>query len=57
MRGAIERVVALDQAQDMLERDIVVVDMRNGTRPTIRLNQPAMNVLRNINDSEPLPGE
>lgn len=34
---ALERVIALDQAEDMLARDIVTVDMRNGERPTLRL--------------------
>lgn len=52
--AALERVMALHQAQDMLSRDITVVDMRNGTRPTIRLNQPALNVLRNTSVLEPL---
>ena len=46
--AAFERVVALDQAQEMLGRDIVVVDMRNAQRPTIRLNRAALNVLRNV---------
>jgi len=34
---AFERVVALDQAQDLLERDVAVVDMRHPSRPTIRM--------------------
>lgn len=34
---ALERVVALSQVQDMLERDLSVVDMRLGDRPTIRI--------------------
>ncbi len=34
---ALERVIALDQAEDMLARDIVVVDMRISARPTLRL--------------------
>ncbi|MCX7300547.1 MAG: cell division protein FtsQ/DivIB [Rhodobacterales bacterium] len=55
--AALQRVIALDEAQDMLARDIAVVDMRIGTRPTIRLNQPAMNVLRNTEQVEPVAGE
>jgi cell division protein FtsQ len=43
---ALERVIALDQAQDMLSRDVGVVDMRNGSRPTLRLNPAAAAVLR-----------
>ncbi len=55
--AALQRVIALDEAQDMLARDIAVVDMRIGTRPTIRLNQPAMNVLRTTELVEPVAGE
>ena len=47
--AAFERVVALNQAQDLLERDVAVVDMRNPTRPTIRLNEQAVANLRQIN--------
>jgi cell division protein FtsQ len=46
---AFERVVALNQAQDLLERDVAVVDMRHPTRPTIRLNEQAVTSLREIN--------
>lgn len=49
--AAFERVVALDQAQEMLARDIAVVDMRNAGRPTIRLNRAAVNVLRNVTET------
>lgn len=34
---ALQRVVALDSAQDMMARDLTIVDMRNPARPTIRL--------------------
>lgn len=46
--AAFERVVALDQAQDLLERDVVVVDMRHTARPTIRLNEQAVANLRDV---------
>ncbi|MHA6263905.1 cell division protein FtsQ/DivIB [Arenibacterium sp. CAU 1754] len=39
---ALERVIALSQAQDMLERDVAVVDMRLGTRPTLRMTSEAI---------------
>lgn len=39
--AAVRRVIALDQAEDMLGRDLAVVDMRNENRPTIRLATPA----------------
>lgn len=38
---AIQRVIVLDQAEDLLGRDIAVVDLRNEMRPTIRLATPA----------------
>ncbi|TNC52954.1 FtsQ-type POTRA domain-containing protein [Rubellimicrobium rubrum] len=43
---ALERVMALHQAQEMLDRDLAVVDLRLGDRPTLRLNPPALATLR-----------
>jgi len=43
---AFERVVALNEAQDLLERDVAVVDMRHASRPTIRMNEAAVTNLR-----------
>lgn len=43
---AFERVVALNQAQELLGRDVSVVDMRHTHRPTVRLNENAVNTLR-----------
>ncbi|WP_333830265.1 cell division protein FtsQ/DivIB [Pararhodobacter sp.] len=45
---ALERVLALDGAQDLLARDVSVVDLRDASRPTIRLSQPAMVELHRI---------
>ena len=39
---ALERVIVLGEVQDMLERDVVVVDMRLADRPTVRMNAPAV---------------
>ena len=50
--AAFERVVALNQAQDLLERDVAVVDVRHPSRPTIRLNENAMANLRQINTDQ-----
>lgn len=44
--AALERVLALDAAQDVLRRDVAVVDMRLPGRPTLRLTGPAINVIR-----------
>ena len=39
---ALERVIALSEAQDLLERNLLVVDMRLAARPTIRLAEAAV---------------
>ncbi|MEH6752046.1 MAG: cell division protein FtsQ/DivIB [Paracoccaceae bacterium] len=39
---ALERVIALGQVHEMLERDLAVVDMRLAARPTIRMNAAAV---------------
>lgn len=49
---ALERLLALDAAEDILARDIVVVDLRNDARPTLRLSQPAW---ASLNGLEPEP--
>ena len=43
--SALQRVVALDSAQDMMGRDLTVVDMRNPARPTIRLGAVSTELL------------
>ncbi len=45
---ALERVIALGQVHDMLERDLSVVDMRLSARPTIRMNAAAAEQWREI---------
>jgi len=39
--SALEQVIALHEAQDLLERDVKVIDMRNAARPTIRMSAAA----------------
>jgi cell division protein FtsQ len=46
--AALDQVLALDQAQDLLARDISHIDMRNPQRPTLRLAEPAVEELRRI---------
>lgn len=48
---AFERVVAMTQAQDLLDRDVAVVDMRHPARPTIRMNEQALTNLRQTSAS------
>jgi cell division protein FtsQ len=43
---ALERVLAMDQALDLLNRDVPVIDLRNPKKPTIRLGTDAMDYLR-----------
>ena len=38
---ALERVIALDGAQDILSRDITRIDMRLGARPTVKMSEHA----------------
>lgn len=44
--AALNRVIELDRAEDLLARDVAVVDLRNDYRPTIRLSAAAMATLR-----------
>ncbi len=49
--AAFDRVVALNAAQDMLDRDVTVVDMRNADRPTLRMNEEAVAAMRRVNET------
>lgn len=46
--SALEQVLALDQAQDLLARDVSHIDMRNPQRPTLRLLPQAVEEMRQI---------
>lgn len=43
---ALERVLALNSLQDILDRDLVAIDMRLKNRPTLRLAAPAVDAMR-----------
>jgi cell division protein FtsQ len=43
---ALERLLALDQAQDLMNRDILTVDLRSNHRPTLRLTPNALADMR-----------
>ena len=45
---ALERVIAMDEAVDMLERDLVTVDLRLPHRPTLRMTDGAVQELQRI---------
>ena len=46
--SALRRVIALHQVEDLLNRDVVIVDMRNGERPVLRLTDEAITELRRL---------
>jgi cell division protein FtsQ len=46
---ALQRVIALNQAQDVMARDLAHVDVRLGQRPTIRMNEAAVEEWWRIN--------
>ncbi len=46
--AALERALALDAADDILARDVVAIDLRDGRRPTLRLGPTAVEFLREI---------
>ena len=51
---ALERVLAVNEVQDLLERDVVAVDMRLAARPTIRMSENAVQEwwrIRQVNGS------
>lgn len=49
---AVEEVIALDKAEDLLARDLTAIDLRNSERPTLRLTAAAEAVLRDATQSE-----
>jgi len=46
--GALEALIALNQAEDLLARDLLSIDLRNEHRPVLRLAPDALNQLRGI---------
>lgn len=44
--AALERAIALSQAQDLLGRDVSVLDLRDGSRPVVRMGLGARNAIR-----------
>ncbi len=46
--NALEQVIALDHARELLARDLAAIDMRNAERPTLRMAPRAVEELRRI---------
>ncbi|MEL6209777.1 MAG: cell division protein FtsQ/DivIB [Pseudomonadota bacterium] len=44
--SALEQVIAMDQARQLLARDVAVIDMRNPDRPTLRMGGTATEIFR-----------
>ena len=49
---SLEKVIALDHAQDLLARDIAAVDFRNPHRPVLRLTETALSTLRGTGEDD-----
>lgn len=54
--AAVERLLALDQAEKLLDRDILSIDLRNQDRPALRLAPFAMNEVRAAQGLAPSAG-
>lgn len=54
---AMERLLALDHAQDIMNRDILTVDLRSDHRPTLRLTPNALADLRRAQGIETVENE
>ena len=48
---AVERAMAIDTAEEMLARDLAVVDLRNPDRPTLRLTTQAVAASKAITET------
>ncbi|MEE4121142.1 MAG: cell division protein FtsQ/DivIB [Paracoccaceae bacterium] len=49
---ALERLLALDAARDLLSRDLTDIDLRLPDRPTLRLGDHALSELRRVTDPD-----
>ena len=54
---ALERLLALDQAQDLMNRDILTIDLRSDHRPTLRLTPNALAEARRAQGIETVENE
>jgi len=53
--AALERLLALDQAEDLLARDVLAVDLRSAARPVLRLAPFALSEQRRARGLTPVP--
>ena len=45
---ALDRVLALNEAQELLKRDVTRIDIRNPDRPTLRMTPNALAAMREL---------
>jgi len=50
---ALERVIAMDEVRDIFDRDVMVIDMRNPSRPTLRMMPDALSTFREATLTSP----
>ncbi len=50
--AALARVMALDAAEDLFGREVLVIDMRDGRRPILRVSEHAIDELRRMRNPE-----
>lgn len=48
---AVERIMAIDAAEELLARDLAVVDLRNPDRPTLRLSAAAVEATKKLSEN------
>ena len=48
--GALDRVIALHQTNNLLDRDVVAIDLRNGNRATVQMTTEAASALRRVSE-------
>jgi cell division protein FtsQ len=50
--AAVERLIAIDRANDLLGRDVLAVDLRTAHRPVLRLAPDALSALRGLTPTD-----
>jgi cell division protein FtsQ len=54
---ALERLIALDQAQDLLDRDVLAIDLRLQARPSLRLAPYSLAEMRRLRGIIPVESD
>lgn len=51
--GALDHVIALHQMNELMDRDVVAIDLRNPSRATVQLTREAASALRQVSERGP----